>query len=41
MDTKRQFESMLSELELQFTHALRGISKPNGVVERYDRTLSY
>ena len=48
-DTKPQFEAALSEFEkvcnrpennIKFTHAPRGVSKLNGVVERYNRTLS-
>ena len=48
-DTKPQFEAALSEFEkvcnrpennITFTHAPKGVSKLNGVVERYNRTLS-
>ena len=48
-DTKPQFEAALSEFEkvcnrpennIKFTQAPRGVSKLNGVVERYNRTLS-
>ena len=46
-DTKATFESTLSEFEkicdredIKFTQAPKGVSKLNGIVERYNRTLS-
>ena len=40
MDTKQPPESMLSDLEYNSFTCTVGISELNGVVERYDKSLS-